>query len=563
MGHTSATLMKSMFVRDLLSGDILMNHSVRCLFALMLVAQTNVLDSRQIEAADPRPNIVVIMVDDMGYSDLGCYGSEIQTPNLDRLASQGIRYTRMYNTSKCWTTRISLLTGLYHHRTDRGFSHTSTAGEVLRPAGYHTWWAGKHHADFNPYDRGFDHFSGFLGGAINYWNPGDKARKGEPEPGWRATYAWAFDERVVKPFVPDKSFYATDAFTDWALDWLDETKSKDGDVEKPFFLYMAYNAPHWPLHAHPNDIAKYDGVYDGGYEAIRKARYVRQVEMGLFDPKTAPLSEPEARGVGTWATMSAEEQHKESMRMSIHAAMVDRIDRNVGRLFGKLEQMGESDNTLILFLVDNGASAERPNSKGAPPEPWGSVGTFEAIGKNWAIAADTPMRFWKATSHEGGINTPMIAHWPNGISQEMKGKFYREPCHLIDMLPTWMELAGDTARYPGESSQTDIAPIDGISIVPSFAGNGLNRKQPLFFQFGSGKAVHDADWKLVRRGSEPWELHDLTNGRTETRNVVSSHPDRARQLREAWHQWYQQCTGEKYVEPVKKPRKRKTQQPAH
>lgn len=525
----------------------------------MLVALAVSMTSQWGVAADSRPNILVVMVDDMGYSDLGCYGSEIQTPNLDQLASEGIRYTQMYNTSKCWPTRISLLTGIYHHRSDRDFARTAMAGEVLRPAGYHTWWAGKHHADFNPHDRGFDHFSGFLGGAINFWNPGDRAREGEPEPGWRATYSWAFDDKIVKPFVPDKSFYATDAFTDWALSWLDESKSDGGDVEKPFFLYLAYNAPHWPLHAHPEDIARYKGVYDGGYDAIRRARYARQVKMGLFDPETAPLSDPEASGIGTWASISEADRHKESMRMSIHAAMVDRVDQNVGRLVAKLRQMREFENTLILFLVDNGASAERPNAKGAPPQPWGSVGTFEAIGKNWANVADTPMRFWKMTSYEGGVNTPMIAHWPRGIAKTMQGEFYREPCHLIDMLPTWMELAGSTARYPGESSQTDIAPLDGISIIPSFAGRSFNRERPLFFQFGKGKAVHDGDWKLVRNGSEPWELHNLADARTETQNVASSHPDRAQKMQEAWHQWYQQCTGKKYVEPVKKPRRKNSE----
>ena len=193
---------------------------------------------------------------------------EIQTPNLDSLAENGIRYTQAYNTSKCWTTRISLLTGLYHHRSDRDFENTALIGEILRPAGYRTWWSGKHHAGFNPYDRGFDHFSGFLGGAINFWNPGDQAREGESVPGWQAVYSWAFDDEV-KPYNPGKEFFATDTFTDWSLEWLDEVEGK----EDPFFLFLSYTAPHWPLHAHPEDIAKYKGIYDEGYEAIRKARY--------------------------------------------------------------------------------------------------------------------------------------------------------------------------------------------------------------------------------------------------------------------------------------------------
>ena len=500
-------------------------------------------------AAD-RPNFLVILVDDMGYSDLGCYGSEIKTPNLDALAAGGIRYTRMTNTSKCWPTRISLLTGLYHLRTDRGFKSTATAGEVLRPAGYRTWWAGKHHAGFNPVGRGFDHFSGFLGGAINFWNPGDKAREGEPPPGWRAVYTWAFDDKLVRPYVPDKGFYSTDRFTDWALGWLDEAKGDD----RPFFLYVAYNAPHWPLHAHPADIAKYEGVYDKGYAAIREARYKRQVESGLFDPKVAPLSEPDW-GRDAWAALSKEERHKESMRMAIHAAMVDRVDQNVGRLVARLRERGKFDNTLILFLVDNGASAESPNRKGAPPEPWGSVGTFESIGRQWAMTCDTPLRLWKATSHEGGIATPMIAHWPRGIPT--RGAICRERCHLIDLLPTWMELAGPAAKHPGESKEADIPPLDGVSLAPTFSGKPIGRKAPLFNQWGSGKAMIDGNWKLVRKKKSAWELYDLAADRTETNDLASANPDRVKSMERAWNVWYKACTGREPSVTDKKKKKKK------
>ncbi len=508
-------------------------------------------------AEDKRPNILTILVDDMGYSDLGCYGSEIQTPNLDKLAASGIRYTQMYNTSKCWTTRISLMTGLYHQRSDRDFQNTALAGEVLRPSGYHTWWSGKHHAEFNPFERGFDHFSGFLGGAINFWNPGDKARPGEPEPGWKAAYRWAFDDRTVQPFIPKEGFYATDAFTDWTFDWLDQAKSGESGIDAPFFLYLAFNAPHWPLHAHPEDIAKYEDVYNDGYEAIREARYQRQIKMGLFNPDTTPLSEPEA-DLSFWEALSADEKHSESKRMEIHAAMVDRIDQNVGRLIEKLKALGELDNTLILFLVDNGASAESPNRKGAPPQPWGSVGTFESIGQNWANATNTPLRFWKVTSHEGGINTPMIAHWPRGISKEMEGKFYREPCHLIDLLPTWMELAGDSAQMPGESKESAIPEFDGISITPSFAGKPLSRTAPLFFAYGSGKAIRDGDWKLVRRSNSPWELHNLKEGRSEGNDLASRHPEKVQIMEQAWLDWYLDCTGQAWTEPLKKTKSEKT-----
>jgi len=493
-------------------------------------------------SAAERPNILVILTDDMGYSDLGCYGGEIATPNLDSLAQNGLRYTQMYNTSKCWTTRISLLTGLYHQRSGRDFQHTALAGEVLRPAGYRTLWSGKHHAEFNPYERGFDHFSGFLGGAINFWNPGDVAREGEPMPGWRAVYAWAFDEEIVKPYVPEKSFFATDTFTDWALEWLDEPRGED----EPFFLYMAYNAPHWPLHAHEEDIAKYKGVYDEGYEAMRQARYARQVKMGLFDPDTAPLSPPDHKA---WSDLSEEVRTEEALRMEIHAAMVDRMDQNVGRLIAKLKAQGEFENTLILFLVDNGASHEvRPGAKELAREkqpntsPWGTVGSYQSIGQSWANAANTPLRKWKVTSMEGGINTPMIAHWPAGIKAEAGG-ICRESCHLIDLLPTFMELAGDDVVYP-----EDIPPIDGISLTATLRGEPLEREEPLFFQYLGWQAIRDGDWKLVRLHKEgAWQLYNLKDDRTELNDLAAQHPERVKELEAKWDAWYRDCTGKEFV----------------
>ena len=492
--------------------------------------------------ASGKPNILLILTDDMGYSDLGCFGSEIETPNLDRLASSGIRFTQMYNTSKCWTTRISLLTGLYHQRSDRDFSRTALAGEVLRPAGYRTWWSGKHHASFNPHGRGFDHFAGFLGGAINFWNPdGRTAREGEPVPGWGANYDWAFDEQIVTDYLPEKGFYATDDFTDWALDWLRE----ESDADRPFFLYMAYNAPHWPLHAHPEDIEKYRGVYDGGYDSIRRQRYQRQLETGLFASETARLSPPEH---GDWDSLSAEEKAKESLRMQIHAAMVDRVDQNVGRLLQQLEKNGQLDNTLVLFLVDNGASHENPTKRGPRDVdvPMGSVGSFEAIGQSWANTVNTPLRKWKVQGLEGGICTPMIAHWPSGISKRTE-RICREPCHLIDILPTLMELAGDSAQYPN-----DIPSIDGASLVPLLKGNRLQRAKPLFFQYGSWQSIRDKQWKLVQQKSNPWELYDLNRDRTETENLASQHPERVAEMKRQWHSWYRDCTGKDWKPASKK-----------
>lgn len=472
-----------------------------------------------------RPNIVLILADDMGYSDLGCYGGEIQTPNLDSLAENGLRYTQAYNTSKCWTTRISLLTGLYHHRSDRNFQNTALIGEILRCAGYLTWWSGKHHAGFNPYDRGFDHFSGFLGGAINFWNPGDRARKGESLSGWQAVYSWAFDDKVIKPFNPGKEFFATDAFTDWSLNWLDESKGR----EKPFFLFLSYNAPHWPLHAHSEDIAKYDGIYDEGYEAIRQARYQRQLEMGLFEPKTAPLSDPEHE---LWSNLSQKEKKEEALRMEIHAAMVDRMDQNIGRLVKRLKKLQKFENTLIFFLVDNGASHERPKrgTKNSKAE-WGSVGSFEAIGKSWANAINSPFRKWKVQGLEGGICTPMVAHWPEGIKLPRKS-ISREPCHLIDFVPTFMELAGDKAIYP-----KNLPKLDGISLKPTFSGMKLKRVKPLFFQYGSWQVIRQNQWKLVQKKTEPWQLYDLSKDRTETKNLADLFPELTAQMKNEWGKW--------------------------
>ena len=503
--------------------------------------------------AASRPNILVVLVDDMGYSDLGCYGGEIRTPHLDHLAANGIRYTQMYNTAKCYPTRACLNTGIYFQRTNRDFTGTATVGEVLRPAGYRTLWVGKHHATFDPRTRGFDGFEGFLGGAGNFWNPGAEARPGEGEPPRKGTNAWIVDGELKKTYVPPKGFYTTDAFTDQAIEWLRESKASPA---RPFYLYVAYNAPHWPLHAWPEDIRKYDGVYNGGYRAIREARYERQLAMGLFEKDTAPL--PNEGLAAMWEAYSPLERQQWADRMEIHAAMVDRVDQNVGRLVAVLRELELLDNTVIVFLADNGASAEYVNRRilhGDYDGAWGGVNSFECISKGWAHAANTPMRLYKATSHEGGINTPMIVHWPRGITRP--GTIDRTACHVMDLLPTWIELAG--ASYPGQSKQQGIPPLDGVSLKPTFTGRAVTRDKPLFFQFGQGRAVHDGKWKLVRRGKTPWELYDLSQDRTETRDLASTHPQRVQRMIAAWERWYQACTGRAF--PADTPTRKKTRTP--
>ncbi|MDP3072241.1 MAG: arylsulfatase [Opitutaceae bacterium] len=496
-------------------------------------------------SAAARPNILIIMVDDMGYSDLGCFGGEIRTPHLDRLAANGLKFSAMYNTGKCYPTRASLLTGVYFQRTDTNFSHTATLGEVVRPAGYHTWWSGKHHAKFNPVTRGFDRYYGLLGGAQNHFNPGDGPAPGQPAPARKGdANRWSLDVAGAPDltnFIPqDPKYYDTDAFTDRALGWLDEYQHSD----KPFLLYLAYTAPHWPLQAWPEDIAKYKGVYDAGYEPVRQARYQRQVQLGLIDPKTSPLPPLESgRKAAKWEELSTEERRKEAHSMEIYAAMVDRVDQNIGRLLKRLEAQGKLENTLILFLSDNGACAEVPKVAYVDPAaPMGTVASYVSYGPNWASVGNTPLRKWKSTSHEGGIATPLVVHWPAGIKP--RSDWNHEPVHLIDIMPTVAAVAG--ANYPGASPETAISRPDGVSLLPAFKGEAVVRNQPLFFQFNKGSAVRDGPWKLVRLGPT-WELYHLASDRTETHDLAAKRPELVKQMDAVWRAWWKDCTGQDWT----------------
>ena len=512
-------------------------------FLLFLSATSlaSVVNGQSMASSGP-PNIVVILVDDMGYSDLGCFGSEIQTPRLDALAANGLRFSQMYNTAKCYPTRASLLTGLYFQRTNRSFDHTATLGEVLRPAGYRTLWSGKHHANFNPKTRGFDRFYGLLGGAQNHFNPGSTAAPGQSRPARKGdSNSWDLDGETVRDFVPeDPAYFDSDAFTDYALQWLDEY----ADEDQPFLLYLSYTAPHWPLQAWPRDIAKYAGVYDVGYDVIRAARYQKQIEIGLVDPAISPLSEMNhGRRGKAWALLSPQEQRDEAKRMEIYAAMVDNVDQNVGRLVDQLEAQGELDNTLILFLSDNGACAEIPQVEYVDPTaPMGTVGSYDSYGESWATVGNTPLRRWKSSSYEGGVRTSLVAHWPAGI--KAPGSWIHEPAHVIDLMPTVLEIGQGT--YPGEAVASAIAPPDGVSLVPAFEGRSVERAAPLFFQFNKGAAVRDGDWKLVRLGPE-WELYDMATDQTETRNLAAEQPERVQSMIGAWETWWRDCRGEDYV----------------
>jgi arylsulfatase A-like enzyme len=488
--------------------------------------------------AAEKPNILIIFVDDMGWSDIGAYGSEIKTPNLDSLAMNGIRFTQFYNTSKCNTSRACLLTGLYAQQcgmmSPGAMKNAATLGEVLRPAGYRTLASGKHHGTENLVERGFDHYYGLRDGCCNFWNPGRK-REGEPEPGRKSSNrAWCDDEKTYQPYTPeDKNFYTTDAFTDRALKWLDEPELK----EKPFLLYLAFTAPHYPLHAWPKDIAKYKGVYDGGYETIRKARYERMVKAGLVDPAKNPLP---AWDGDDWKALSDEARAKEIKRMEIYAAMLDRVDQNVGRVVAKLKAQGKFENTVILFASDNGGCAEGTGAKikSTKLEDFGTVASYETVGQSWATVQNTPLRKWKNWSLEGGIRTPLIVHWPKMITSG--GKICHEPAHLIDIMPTAVELSN--ATYPPKTMQAAIPPMQGVSLVPTFTGNPLRRPNPIFWQWSAGGAIRDGNFKAVfwggRQSGKSWELHDMSMGPNEANDLSKTHPEKLEALKAQWEAWY-------------------------
>ncbi len=485
------------------------------------------------EATPKRPNIVLILADDLGWSDIGCYGSEIATPSLDRLAAGGIRFTQFHNTSKCFPSRACLLTGLYAQQCgmDRTFGelrNAVTLAEVLRAAGYRTLMAGKHHGTENPYDRGFDRYFGLRDGACNYFNPGQQ-RPGEGKPAQKsARRAWCIDDKTYTPYTPlEKDFYTTDYFTKYALGYLDQYRGEG----KPFFLYLAFNAPHDPLMAWPEDIARYAGRYRDGYDAVRQARFERQRASGLIDA-TFPLSGPT---FASWGGLG-DKRKDEERKMEVYAAMIDRMDRNIGKVLEKIRSMGEEANTLVLFCSDNGASGEVVRLAGGAGEI-GEMTRWTSLGGDWMNVCNVPFRFGKNSSFEGGTCTPLVAHWPSGIAKP--GRVSSEPGHFIDFMPTLLEVAG--AVYPKEHGGRPILPFEGVSLAPVFRGDALARKEPLFFQWAGGKAVREGRWKLVSRAKDAWELYDMETDKTETRDRAAAQPDLVTRLAGQHAAWMSRC----------------------
>lgn len=477
----------------------------------------------------PRPNIIIMMADDMGYSDLGCYGAEIDTPNIDRLASNGLRFTQFYNTGRCCPTRASLLTGLYPHQA--GVGHMTgdygvpsyqgylndrclTIAEALQPAGYRTLMVGKWHVGSKrphwPTDRGFDRFYGCPQGGGFYFRhrPGRQLVLGDKD----------------EPLGDD--FYVTDAFTTRAIGFIKEAVA-DG---KPFFLYVAHIAPHWPLKARARDIAKYRGRYRIGWDEIRKARYKRQLDLGVIDSRW-PLTARDKTSI-PWE----EETQKDQMdlRMAVYAAQIDSIDQNVGRLMAALKETGVYDNTLFLFLMDNGGCAEG-GRRGFNRKPQAKVGTadsFASYGLSWANASNTPFRRYKHWVHEGGIATPLVAHWPAGIQR--RGAIEHQPGHVIDLMTTCVDLAG--ADYPQTRNGKPITPMEGKSLAPAFRGNTIER-EAIYWEHEGNRAVRMGKWKLVAVHKGPWELYDMEADRVETKDLAVQHPAIAKTMKAKYAAW--------------------------
>jgi len=471
-----------------------------------------------------RPNIILIMVDDMGWSDIGCYGGEVDTPNLDRLAREGLRFTQFYNNAKCTTTRASLVTGLYPRRQGGLLKQNMvTFGEVLREAGYHTSLSGKWHLGsgdkVHPFHRGFDSYYGLLDGCCNFFDPT------RPDPAYKGGHVREFgqDDRRITEFP--KGFYTTDAFTDHAIASMRRFASDD----RPFFLHICYTAPHYPLHAKPEDTAKYRGRFKHGWEVLRRERYQRQLEMGLFDAGQWPLSGTDSEAYD-WATA---DQDFEDLRMAVYAAMIDCVDQNIGRLVAALKETGQADRTAIFFLSDNGGCSEEPGGRDPAKRHPGPVDDYVAVGPAWGWAQNAPFRRYKSWVNEGGISTPMIAWYPGVVKP---GTITSQPGHIIDFMPTFVELAG--ATYPEAYKGHEILPMEGLSLLPILQGKSRPEPEFLAWEWAGNRAYRKGDWKVVwDKLVKEWELYDLASDRTETRNLAGAQPDRTRALSEAWTQW--------------------------
>ena len=534
-----------------------------------------------------RPNIILILADDMGYSDLGCYGSEIRTPNLDRLAASGLRFSQMYNSARCCPSRASLLTGLNPHQTGVGHmmdalgppsyqgnlnENCATVAEVLRSGGYSTYMSGKWHvggrydllddSDWErqkgdaghaiPTQRGFDRFYGIVAGSANYFFP----------------RLLMEDDRFIE--LDPSGYYFTDAITDNAVKMLDEhaannaaaresgiADEQDGQEDNPdknFFLHVTYTAPHWPLHAHEEDIARYEGAYRDGWDTLRTNRHEELKASGILSDKW----QISPRNASAHAWRQERDKDWEDLKMATYAAMIDRMDQGIGRILDKVRDLGAEDNTLVMFLSDNGGCAEflaedtarpvpsqyaSPNPDGTPVKMGnipgqrpGPADTFMSYDLPWANASNSPFRLFKRWTHEGGISTPFIISWPDRIKQP---GIVHEPTHISDIAATCIDAAG--ARYPAELNGNPITPIEGVSFMDAIDDGAWKRNLPIYWEHEGSRAVRIDNWKLVAEVGGDWELYDMHEDRTELNNLVESNAPQAAEMIALYDQWADRC----------------------
>ena len=539
----------------------------------ILIAWTfNEGSSDEIEKAVDKPNIVVILADDMGYSDIGCYGSEIDTPNLNQLAADGLRFTQFYNTGRCCPTRASLLTGLYPHQAgvghmmdDRGLpgyrgelsDKAMTMAEVLRTAGYRNYAVGKWHVTKAvgpntqkdkhnwPLQRGFDRYYGTIHGAGSFFDPYTLTRDNE------------FVSAFADPEYVTDDYYYTDAVSDNAVRFVDEHQT--AHAEQPFFMYVTYTAAHWPMHAREKDIAKYSGRYDAGYQAIRDARYKRMLELGVIDSANTvdwPIPEElKEKEYFAW----------DCRNMEVYAAMIDSMDRGIGKIVDSLRKNNQLENTIVFFMQDNGGCQEtigrggkgKPRAQTPPLKKLaddylqprmipiqtrdgfpirqgktvfaGPADTFVGYGIGWATVSNTPFRMYKHYVHEGGISTPLVVHWPKGLQRH--GELEATPGHLIDVMATAVDLAG--AKYPEQFNSQPITPLEGVSLKPTFSGESINR-EILYWEHEGNRAIRVGDDKLVSEFGKPWELYDIAKDRSEQNDLSQQDPQKAAELSSLW-----------------------------
>lgn len=514
---------------------------------LLLIASWTLAISSPVHAAPAKPNFLLILADDLGFSDLGSYGGEIETPHLDALAMGGLRLQQFYTSARCSPTRASILTGLHPHAAGfpslRGklIPQSVTIPEVLKSAGYRTMMVGKWHLGSPPPTaRGFDEFYGMIGGYNSFW---------EEDP-----FYTRLPESAKKRTYPKDKFYATDVFADYSIDFIG-----NGDGRQPWFQYLAFNAPHFPLHAPESDISEYEAMFfEKGWDKIREERLARQKKLGIvgndvtLTPRANIPSNLFNRQTGwadknnpAWESIPEDRRRDLARRMAVYAAMVDRMDVAIGRVVAHLKSTGQFDNTVIFFLSDNGACAEWDpwgfDTKSGPSnilhtgEDLKKVGGSESYisyGSGWANACNTPYRLYKHYNHEGGIRSPMIIHWPAGL--QAKG-IVQGPGHITDFMPTICELAGVT--YPSEKNGETVLSHEGVSLVPAMRGQALPSRK-IFIEHEGNRSVRDGDWKLVALRGKPWELYQMSDDPIEIRDMADVDPARVESLSAAWEDWY-------------------------